>query len=133
MRLIESESYSNRARCIESHWRDVSTLSSKYSYANCNTENLGGSAKRSGDPDMATSSSKPASTAARGAARSGIQTAEQMDSRGSVGAFGGTACWGRHVGRDAAAGAANGLRCFFRANVEVACGAVAVHAFDRVR
>ena len=105
----------------------------KYSYANRNNEDLGGSAKRSGASNLAASSSKPHSTAARGAARSGIQTAEQMDSRGSVGAFGGTACWGRHVGRDAAAGGANGFRCLFRANVEVARGAVAVHAFDRVR
>ena len=106
MRLIESESYSNRAQCIESHWRDVSTLSSKYSYANCNSEDLGGSAKRSGDPDMATSSSEPASTAVRGAAGSGIQTAEQMDSRRSVRPFGRTACWRRPVGRDAAGKAA---------------------------
>jgi hypothetical protein len=55
---------------------------------------------------MATSSSKPASTAARGAARSGIQTAEQMDSRRSVRPFGRTACWRRPVGRDAAGKAA---------------------------
>jgi hypothetical protein len=133
MRLIQSESYSNRAEWIESHLAGRINPLVKYSYANRNNEDLGGSAKRSGDSNLAASSSKPDSTAARGAARSGIQTAEQMDSRGSVGAFGGTACWGRHVGRDAAAGAANGLRCFFRANVEVACGAVAVHAFDRVR
>ena len=118
MRLIESESYSNQAWCIESHWRDVSTLSPKYSYANCNIENLGGSAKRSGDPDMATANSKPDSTAARGAARSGIQAAEQMDSRRSVRPFGGTACWRRRVGRDAAGGAAAGSRCLFRAIVK---------------
>lgn len=118
MRLIESESYSNQAQCVESHWRDVSTLSSKYSYANCNSENLRGSAKRSSDPDMATSSSEPTSTAACGAARSCIQTAEQMDSSGSVRPFGGTACWRRRVGRGAAGGAAAGSRCLFRAIVK---------------
>ena len=106
MRLIQSESYSNRAEWIESHLAGRINPLVKYSYANRNNEDLGGSAKRSGDPDMATSSSKPASTAARGAAGSGIQTAEQMDSRRSVRPFGRTACWRRPVGRDAAGKAA---------------------------
>jgi hypothetical protein len=84
MRLIELQSYSNRAECIESHWRDVSTLSSKYSYANYNIEDFGGSAGRSGYPDIAATSTKPTPAATRCAVRSSVQTAEQMDSRRSI-------------------------------------------------
>ena len=117
MRLIELQSYSNRAECIESHWRDVSTLSSKYSYANSNIEDFGGSAERAGGSDIAISSSKPGSTAPLGARRSGIPTGEQMDSRGSVRHCDGTACWRRRMVRDAAGEGTDGSRCLFRAIV----------------
>jgi hypothetical protein len=98
MYLIESKSYLIRAQCVESFWRDVSTLSSKYAYANYNIEDLGSGA------DIATSSSKPAIPATRCVVRYGVQIAEQMDSRRSIYSCRGAACGRCHVGGDAAGG-----------------------------
>ena len=102
MCLIESKSYLNRAQCVESLWRDVSTLSSKYAYANYNIEDLGSSAERSGGADIATSSSKPVIPATRCVVRCGVQIAEQMDSRRSIYSCSGAARGRCHVGGDAA-------------------------------
>ena len=56
-----------------------------------------------------------------------------MDGSGSVGAFGGTACWRCRVGGNAARRAADESRCLFRANVEVTSVAVALYALNRIK